>query len=161
MEESLQFSIRQYQAALDDGHVQRAFRAIMGFMLNLRTQFIHNYPSGYASSGLHPGYMDITYFPFTPMTLKQQKLKVAIVFNHEELQFEVWLTGQNKALHKKYWDIFRASDWPKDNIAPTPEHMILREVVVPTPDFDEPQLLMNEIESRTMTFIQEVQAVLA
>lgn len=136
--------------------LQQAFRGLMEFMLKLRTQFIRNYPSGYVSSGLHPGYLDITYFPFTPITLKQQKLKVAIVLNHEEMQFEVWLAGQNKAIHKKYWDIFHGSDWPKDNIAPTPEHMILREIVIAAPNFDAPDILLDEIESRVMTFIQEV-----
>lgn len=160
MEENLQQSITQYQKVLADGHVQRAFRALMEFMLKLRTQFIQHYPSGYVSSGLHPGYLDISYFPFTPVALKQQKLKIAVVLNHEEMQFEVWLAGQNKTIHKKYWEIFQGSDWPKDNIAPSPEHMILREVVVASPDFDEPQLLMNEIESCTMTFIEEVMAVL-
>ena len=63
-------------------------------------------------------------------------------------------------MHKKYWNTFRNSNWTKDNIAPTPEHMVLRETIVSTPDFDQLDELMIEIEERLMTFIQEISVVL-
>lgn len=160
MAKSLNQAMQAYRAALQTGQIQQAYRGLLAFMLKLRTHLSNKYPAAYTASSLHQGAMDISYFAFTPDALRQKKLKVAIVFNHEATHFELWLTGQNKAMHKKYWNTFRNSNWTKDNIAPTPEHMVLRETIVGTPDFDQLDELMIEIEERLMTFIQEVSVVL-
>jgi len=35
--------------------------------------------------------MDMTYFAFTPSELKEKKLKIAIVYLHEQNRFDAWL----------------------------------------------------------------------
>lgn len=53
-------------------------------MKSLRTFFVKNYPVDYVVGSIYYGDMTITYFPFTPKVLKEQKLKIAIVFNHRD-----------------------------------------------------------------------------
>lgn len=55
----------------------------MDFMLDLRTELEGRYPD-YAVGNLYAGYMDMTYFAFTPPDLKEKRLKIAIVYLHEK-----------------------------------------------------------------------------
>lgn len=62
--------------------------------MDLKTYF-KKYPD-YFVSGLNYGYMDMTYFSFLPGSLKNRKLKVAIVFIHETLDLKFGFQGKIK-----------------------------------------------------------------
>lgn len=69
----------------------------MKFISGLKNYMENNYPE-YASSALYFGYMDMTYFAFTPLELKKKNLKVAVVYLHEQNKFEAWLGGGNRKI---------------------------------------------------------------
>ena len=140
-----------YKAAMQQ-EVPLVFRGLMDFMLRFRTRLLTYYPSGYAISHLSSGYLDFSYFAFTPEAVRQQKLKVAVVLNHQELRFEIWLCGQNKGVQKQYWKIFKESDWDQSNLAPTPERSVLEEVLVEEPDFSDEAALFKSLETGIMRF---------
>jgi DNA gyrase inhibitor GyrI/AraC-like DNA-binding protein len=144
------------QAAI--GNTPKVYNGLMGFMKRLRTYFINNYLAGYAIGSIYSGDSTITYFPFTPKDLKEQKLKIAVVFNHPKARFEVWLAGQNKQIQKKYWEIFKGSDWDKYHIPLTIEDgfSIVDNILVERPDFDDLEILTQQIETGTMEFIDEI-----
>lgn len=58
--------------------------------------------------------MDYTYFSFFNEYLKNHKLRIGIIINHEKMQFELWLMGQNASIQKEYWEIFKDTNWNKD-----------------------------------------------
>jgi len=93
--ESLNEYIKKYKIQLSKGIIQKAYRGIMIFMSGLKNDLEKNYPDFIVSS-LYFGYMDMTYFAFTPSDLKNKKLKIAIVFLHEQERFEAWLGGSNR-----------------------------------------------------------------
>src|SRR5574344_2804224 len=148
-----------YKRQLEMGDVPRTYQGLVGFMRNLRTYFIKKYPVDYSIGSLYTGEMTITYFPFTPKTLKNQKLKIAIVFNHQDLRFEIWLAGQNKQIQKKYWEIFKDSDWHKYHIPSsiTDGFSIVDNILVENPDFDNFEILTEQIESGALEFIKEME----
>ncbi len=98
---SLNEYINEYKKLLEKGDIKKAYKGLMQYIAKLRTHFKNQYPD-YITGNVYHGYMDITYFPFTPKSLKIQKLKIAIVFNHSKKRFEIWLAGQNKQIQKKY-----------------------------------------------------------
>jgi len=153
---------KDYQHQLETGTVASTYQGLMGFMRNLRTYFINNYPVGYAIGSLYSGDRPISFFPFTPETLKKKKLKIVIVFNHKEMRFEVWLAGQNKQIQKEYWEIFKGSDWNPYHIPSSIENgfSIVDHVLVEYPDFENAKALIGQIESQTLEFIQEIEKVL-
>ena len=73
--------------------------------MGLRTHFEKKYPDYFISGCVYQGYMDMTYFSFIPKSLKDIKLKPAIVFNHDAFRFEVWLAASNKEVQLKYWKL--------------------------------------------------------
>lgn len=153
---------KDYERQIEIGNIPKAYQGLMGFMKNLRTYFINNYPVDYVIGSIYSGDMTITYFPFTPRTLKEQKLKIAIVFNHQKIRFEIWLAGQNKQIQKKYWEIFKGSDWKMYHIPSTIDDgfSIVDNILVENPNFDDLDTLTEQIETRTIEFIKEIIKVL-
>jgi len=72
--------INEYRKQLAKGAIQKAYQGLMEYIMNLRTHFQNNYPGYFVSGSIYYGYMDMTYFSFTPQSLKQRNLKIAIVF---------------------------------------------------------------------------------
>ncbi len=99
--DSLNNHIQEYKIQLSKGHIQKAYKGIMTFMSGLKIYLEKGYPD-YVTSALYFGYMDMTYFAFTPAFLKKKKLKIAIVFLHEQGRFEVWLGGSNRKIQAEY-----------------------------------------------------------
>ena len=76
---SINNDLREFRKQLEKGAIQNAYKALLSYMMRLRTHFKNN---DYAVSGLYQGYMDMTYFALFPSSLKQRNLKIAIVFNY-------------------------------------------------------------------------------
>jgi len=161
-EKSLNEYKNDYQRQIEIGNIPKAYKGLMSFMKSLRTYFVNNYPVDYVTGSLYSGDMSITYFPFTPKVLKEQKLKIAIVFNHQKIRFEIWLAGQNKQIQKKYWEIFKGSDWNKYHIPLTIDEgfSITDAILIENPDFDDLEVLKVQIETKTMEFVNEIMQVL-
>ncbi|MFC2069296.1 DUF7000 family protein [Chloroflexota bacterium] len=102
--ESIFEYINEYRKQLDKGVIQRAYQGLMKYIMDLRTHFSKKFPD-LAPGNIYHGYMDMTYFPIFPKSLKSRKLKIALVFIHETIRFEVWLVGYNKQIQTKYWKI--------------------------------------------------------
>lgn len=104
----------------------------------------------------------MTYFSFSPESLKDRKLKIAIVFIHDTVRFEVWLSGQNKQIQTEYWKMFKENNWDKYNLVPTTDGVdsIIEHVLIGNPDFSDLDKLTNQIEKGTLKFIGDVEEFL-
>jgi hypothetical protein len=151
----------EYKKEMKKGAISRAYKGLMEYIMNLRTHFKNNYPD-YFVSGLYYGHMDMTYFSFSPESLKDRKLKIAIVFIHETVRFEVWLAGYNKQIQTEYWKLFKEKNWDKYQIVPTTEGFdsIVEHVLIGNPDFSDLDKLSKQIEKGTLKFIQDVEEFL-
>ena len=159
--QTLNESVREYTAQLQLGQIQKAYKGIMTFMSGLKT-FLESRHPDYAVSGLYFGYMDMTYFAFTPMDLKQRSLKIAIVYLHEQNRFEIWLGGANRKVQAETIELLKGKDL---------EGLVLSEVkpgvdsiiemkLIEKPDFDHPEKLMQAIESKVIEFTGEIKKLL-
>ena len=156
-------NMSEYKKQLAKGAIQKAYKGLMEYIMDLRTHFQNKYPDYFVSGSIYYGYMDMSYFSFFPNSLKQRKLKVAIVFVHEAFRFEVWLAGYNKQVQAKYWKLFKDSGWNKYHIVPTAKGVdsIVENVLVDAPDFSDLDALTKQIESATLKFIKDVESFLS
>lgn len=157
--ESFQENLDEYKKQLEKGAIQRAYKGLMEYILELRTYFKNKYPDYFVSSNIYSGYMDMTYFSFIPKSLKDRNLKIAIVFLHETFRFEAWLAGFNKQVQTKYWKLFKESDWDKYRVVPTTQGVdsIVDYCLIENPDFRDLEALTKQIENETLRFIQDVE----
>jgi hypothetical protein len=155
--------IDEYRRQLEKGDIQLAYRGLMEYIMNLRTCLANKYPDYIVSGSIYYGYMDMTYFSFTPVSLANKKLKIAIVFIHEKIRFEVWLAGANKQIQLKYWKIFQESGWGKYHISANPKvaDSIVEGDLATHPDFNNLDALTSQIETGTLKFTEEIVAFLS
>lgn len=155
--QTLNNSIREYSAQLQKGQIQEAYKGIMSFMSVLKTHLQSRYPQ-YVVSGLYPGYMDMTYFAFTPPELKDQNLKIAIVYLHKENRFELWLGGSNRKVQAEYIEFFKEKDiapYKLSHVSPGVDS-IIESIVSEQPDFDDAESLMQNIEEKIVEFAEKI-----
>ena len=155
--QSLNESVKEYTVQLQQGHIQKAYKGIMIFMSGLKT-WLESRDTECTATGLYPGYMDMTYFAFTPQVLKQRSLKIAIVYLHEQNRFEVWLGGANRRVQAETIDLFKGKDLDGltlSRIEPGVDSIVEMKLVE-NPDFDHPEELMLAIESKVIEFTEKI-----
>ncbi len=160
--QSIQEDMNDLRGQLRIGSIQKAYRALLGYMMDLRTHFKNRYPN-YSISGLYQGYMDMTYFAIVPPSLKHRDLKIAIVFNYEAFRFEAWLSGTNRQVQRKYWELFRDSQWTEYRVV-TPAKGIDSIVecnLAKDFDFGDLDSLTTSIEEKAVEFINDVERFLS
>ncbi|TFG21877.1 MAG: hypothetical protein EU533_04925 [Promethearchaeota archaeon] len=156
-------SMIEYRDQLKKGMIQKAYRGFMEYFGSLRSYFKKKYPDYSVSGSIYFGYMDMTYFAVNPPKLKEWKLKIAIVFLHEEFRFEVWLGGYNKDVQKKYFDLIKEKNWEKYHVPSSIDGIdsILEHILVDDLDFRDLNSLTTQIERGTMNFMKDVEDFLS
>jgi hypothetical protein len=160
--QSIQKDMNELRGQLKIGVIQKAYRALLDYMMDLRTRFKNRY-LGYSVSGLYQGYMDMTYFAINPPSLKSCDLKIAIVFNYQAFRFEAWLAGTNRQIQRKYWELFRDSQWTKYRLVTPAKGVdsILECDLAEDFDFSDLDSLAAKIEANAVEFINEVERFLS
>ena len=159
---SIQEDTDELRRQLGHGSIQKAYRALISFMMHLRTHFADKYGDP-AVSVLYQGYMDMTYFAIFSPSLKRHDLKVAIVFNYDAFTFEAWLVARNRKIQRQCWELFKDS------------HLVDYRVVAPAVgidsiiecdlakdfDFSDQDKLISKIEIITAEFIENIEKFLS
>ncbi len=156
MDDSLSNFNSDYKNQMKIGNISKVYKGLMKYLMNLRSHFLNKYPDEFSVGSFYQGYMDISYFPLRPESLRRQKLKIGLVFNHEKFQFEIWLVGQNKKIQKDYWDWLKEKSWSKYKLSPSPQNSIIKEIIVKDPDFSDLDSLTEKIEIETLGFIKNI-----
>jgi hypothetical protein len=158
-----QESISKYREQLKKGDIQAAYRGLMEYMMDLKNHFTKKYPDYDVPGSIYYGYMDMTYFSIFPKSIKQRKLKIAVVFLHEAFRFEVWLSAVNKQVQKQYWELFKETGWDKYKIVPPGKGVdsIVENILVDEPDFSDLATLTKQIETGVLKFIQNIEGFLS
>ena len=159
---SMKKDLEEFRRQLEKGSVQKAYGALLSYMMKLRTHFKNNL-AGSAVSGLYQGYMDMTYFALFPSSLKHRNLKIAIVFNYGAFRFEAWLAAGNRKVQRQYWKLFKDSQWPQYRVVKPAKGIdsILECDLAIGFDLDDPDALTASIEEGTGAFIDDIERFLA
>ncbi|HSB65264.1 MAG TPA: hypothetical protein VLD65_01725 [Anaerolineales bacterium] len=157
--DDFQISMNEYKEQIKKGVINKAYRGLMEYMMDLRTYFEKKYPDYFVSGSIYYGYMDMTYFSFFPESLKLRKLKIGIVFIHETFRFEAWLFGYNKQVQTKYWKLIKEDGWNKYHVVPTTKGVdsIVEAILVEDPNFNDLDGLTKQIENGVIDFVKDVE----
>ncbi len=153
--ENLSKYVSIYKEQLNKGDILIAYNELVKFVMRLRTDFIKNLSDKYSFSGILHGYMDYTYFYYSNDFLNSKKLKFGLVLNHIEMRFEIWLLGNTVSIRKKYWELSKNTKWNKDRIE-MPKYSIIETTLVKNPDFDNLDILEQQIEEKMIEVSDEI-----
>jgi hypothetical protein len=159
---SLPEDLKDLRRQLRKGSLQKAYGALLTYMMGLRTHFA-NKRGGPVVSGFYQGCLDMTYFALFPPALKRRGLKVAIVFNYHAFQFEAWLAARNRKLQRQYWELFRNRSWPTYRVVAPAQGVdsIIECDLAKDFDLADPAALTSKIENATAVFIDNITTFLA
>lgn len=159
--ESLNDQVMEYTSLLKRGQIQKAYKGIMTMMTDLRTYLVFKYPD-YSAGALYFGYMDMTYFSFTPADLKKKNLKIAVVYLHEENRFEIWLAGSNRKIQAEYISLLSKKNIGRYSLSQIQPGVdaIIAAIIIEQPDFDDPAVLKRQIEVAVKEFAIDVAAMM-
>ena len=154
--------LEQLHGQLENGAIQRAYRALLSFMMGLRTRLKNKHPD-FSVSALYQGYMDMTYFAISPPSLKRRDLKIAIVFNYEAFRFEAWLAGRNRGVNRQYRELLKDRKSPPYRfVAPAKGVDSIVECDLARGfDLDDPDTLTKTIETGAAAFIEDIEGFLS
>ena len=157
--QSIHKDLEEFQRQLNNGYIQRAYRALLSYMMELRTHFKNKYLS-FSVSALYQGYMDMTYFAISPQTLSKRALKIAIVFNYEAFCFEAWLAGRNRRINQQYWELFKDKEWPTYRVVKPGKGVdsIVECDLVKGFELGDTEALTTSIETGVGAFIENIEA---
>ncbi|MEY8870811.1 hypothetical protein AB9K24_14990 [Meridianimaribacter flavus] len=144
-----------YKEQLAKGDILIAYNGLVKFVMKLRTDFIKNLSNKYTFAGILHGYMDYTYFYFSNDLLKSKKLKFALVLNHLEMTFEIWLLGNTLSVQKTYWELLKMSKW-NENRSEMPKYAVLEATLVSHPDFNSLDKLSKQIEDQMLQVSKDI-----
>jgi hypothetical protein len=159
----LKSALDEYKKQLAKGDIQAAYKGLMSYLDGLRLYFEKKYPDFVVSGSIQQGLMDYSYFYFFPKALKDQKLKVVVLFVHDTFQFRVWLSAYNKSVQAKYWKQFKEANFSKYKVPASLDSVdsIVEHVLVENADFCKPDTLTRQIESGSMKFIADIEGFLS
>lgn len=134
------------------------YHQLIGYMKELSAFFQKEYGTRFRLGKIYKENPDYSYFSLTTEELKQQKLKFVIILDHQTRSFSICLSGQNKSIRKKYWQVFKESDWDKYHLAESIDNSlsIVDQTIVRGADFKDKGSLTDCIDREVMEFIQEL-----
>ena len=152
--QSLNARIPAYKNAFASGELQQTYQALVGIVQNLRTEFSKKYEGEFAVANILHGYIDFTYFYLQNDFLKTKKLKLALVLNHKNANFELWLLGQTKDIQSLYWKKLSGTKWV--NTEDMPEYSVFEVALLSAPDFDDAAKLSASVHLQFQTLWLEI-----
>ena len=152
---SLNEIVAVYQEELRKGDILIAYNELVKFVMNTRTELVKKLEDQYSFAKILHGYMDYTYFYYSNDFLKSKKLKLGLVLNHVDMRFEVWLLGNTIPIQKEYWNLLKSTKWNKDKTE-MPQYSILEAVIIDKPNFDNLELLSQNIYKNLVQVTDEV-----
>lgn len=141
---------------------QFSYHALIKYMKELRAFFDKEYDAEFKLGNIYQGSPDFSYFSLTTDQLKKQKLKFVIILNHQLMHFSICLSGQNKSIRKKYWEMFNNSDWDQYHLVEVIDNSlsIIEHIMVENPDFNNRVHLTEQIETAALKFMDELREIL-
>lgn len=151
---NLNYFVSAYKESLKNGDIQVAYAELVKYVQKLKTAFSKDLSDTYSVGNVFQGYMDYTYFYLSNDFLKDKKLKLGLVFNHNHVRFEAWLLGQTKDIQEKYWKLLKNTKWI--NGSEMPQYSIFEVILVDNPDFDDLDTLTENIKNKLVSVAEDI-----
>ena len=111
----------EYQKIMTTTSLRAGYQQIWAFMHDLFCALKKMMPD----HDFHPRIIEnrliFIYFQFTDQKLKKAGLKIQIVFVHSTCLFEIWMSGYNRKIQHRYYDLISFNQCPFE-ICQDPKH---------------------------------------
>ncbi len=151
--------MHEFKIQLNKGKIQEAYRYIFDIFADLGKVLKNIEDKTISINSLYHGYLDMTYLPIITNKLKDNGLKIAIVFNYSPFQFEIWLSAINRKKRKEILEIITNSNWKKYKIVENDENTdaIIELKIQGIDEYTHKSEIVSLISKETVVFINELE----
>lgn len=139
------------------------YHQLINYMKELKMFFHKKHSTIFKFGKIYKGNPNFSYFSLTTDELKNEKLKFVIFLNHIELCFSICLSGQNKSIRKKYWNILKTNNSLVEyQLAESIDNSlsIIEKTTVKKADFSDKKSLTEQINNESLQFINDIKILL-
>lgn len=104
--------LETYKTLLESTDIQKGYQEFISLFRFLRTELEKELKEFKFSGHIVENNMDFAYFQLTDDLLKSMGLKVQIIFVHKRFCFEVWVSGYNRKIQCKYYEMLKDISMP-------------------------------------------------
>lgn len=101
--------LNAYKRLIQTTNLKEGYQEFVALFRYLRIELEKQLPAYQFQGKIVENGMDYSYFQFADEKLKQQGLKIVVVFVHRNFQFEVWLSGVNRKVQCHYHHLWQQS----------------------------------------------------
>lgn len=102
----------EYKKLMATTSLRAGYQQIWTFMHDLFCTLQKTMPDHDFHSRIVENRMNFLYFQITDQRLKTAGLKIQIVFVHSTCLFEVWMSGYNRKIQRRYYDLISFNQCP-------------------------------------------------
>ena len=158
---SLAQDVAAYCSAVNDGSLPRAYRGILSALTSFKSAWEAAHPQD-SVGALYQGYMDMSFVAVAPAAFGARRLKISLVFLHDEGVFTLWLTAGNRAIQAETSAALRGKPlggYALCSLKPGVDAIIAHNVSQPYA-FDEPERLTARLVKEAEHFLGDMVALL-
>ncbi len=147
-----------YRQAMQQGDIQKAYAGIIKALYKTRTEFISRLAGQYSVGNILHGYLDVTYFYMKSDLLKDKKLKLGIMLNHQDVSFELWFFGATVGVQEAYWTRLIEAGFV---VGEMPAYALMEIKLDAQPDFDDLDKLVDKLEASFKANLHDLAPLIA
>lgn len=98
--------LNDYKTLIQTTNLEESYQEFIALFRYIRIEMEKQFPEYKFQGNIVENGMNYSYFQFTNDKLKNEGLKIAVVFIHRKFQFEIWLSGFNRKIQCQYYNIW-------------------------------------------------------
>jgi hypothetical protein len=152
--------INEYKRLLQTTNLQKGYQEFVKLFRALRTYLQKELPEYTFTGNIVENNMDYSYFQLANEDMKTKGLKIVIAFVHGEFTYQVWLSGLNRDIQRKYYEEFTEKSHPyvlTDN--PSKTDYVLKTELIDDCNYNDVADLMKTIKESVVEFIHNVEQI--
>lgn len=147
--------LSEYRNLLRKTNIIECYQEFIRLFRYLRIELEKSMPECSFQANIAENEMEYSYFLFTNEKLKEKGLKLAVVFIHRDFKLEVWLSGFNRKIQAKYYDLLKNRNTGFELADdPARRDYLLRVGLNESADSTEASLLLDRIKSVSNELIE-------
>lgn len=151
----------EYKKIIETTAIQKCYHQVIQLIKYVSSELENKMPEYTFMGRIVENHMDFSYFQITREGLKEQGLKIQIVFIHATCEFEVWISGYNREIQCNYYKKLCDSECPFQICSdPQKNDFIIKTVIKNKITASKPEAIIAEIKITILElekYIQNIQ----
>ena len=152
--------INEYKRLMQTTDLQKGYQEFIKFFRGLRTYLLGSMSEYKFTGNIVENGMDYSYFQFTDTELQSKGLKIVIAFVHREFVYEMWLSGMNRKIQRKFHTLL-SNKVCKYELSEDPNRVdyIIKDNLVSDINYEEYDKLVEDIKANIIEFEKNIKSL--